>query len=98
MEKISAIRGQLTPAVEKLKRSVAGPNPAANTPNEDGRVAGFWLGLWHGSIAPVTLVISLFSDGVHVYEVHNTGKGYVFGFIMGLTAIWSGGSRGKTNH
>ena len=30
--------------------------------------AGFWLGLWHGLIAPVTFVISLFSDGARWSE------------------------------
>ena len=85
--------GPLAPAFEKLTGSLAGPNPAANTPNEAGRVAGFWLGFWHGAIAPVTFVISLFSDKVHVYEVHNSGKWYVFGFLLGVTAIWGGGGR-----
>ena len=68
-------------------------NPAANTPNEEGRVAGFWQGLWHGIIAPITFVISLFSKNVHVYEVHNNGNWYVFGFLLGLTALWGGGGR-----
>jgi len=39
-----------------------------------GSVAGFWLGLWHGLIAPITFVISLFSDNVNFYEVHNNGN------------------------
>ena len=34
--------------------------------------AGFWLGLWHGMISLVTLVVGLFDDQVRVYEVHNT--------------------------
>ncbi len=76
-----------------LAGCVAGPNPAVRTPDEEGRVAGFWLGLWHGIIAPVTFVISLFSDQAHVFEVHNTGNGYVFGFLLGLTAVWGGGGR-----
>jgi hypothetical protein len=75
-----------------IVRSLAGPNPAANTPDESGRIAGFWLGLWHGAIAPVALIVSLFNDRVHVFEVHNNGKWYLFGFLLGVTAIW-GGSR-----
>ncbi len=85
--------GPLAPTFEKLAGSLAGPNPAANTPDEKGRVAGFWLGLWHGMIAPVTLIISLFSDKVHVYEVHNSGRGYVAGFLLGLTALRGGRGR-----
>ena len=34
--------------------------------------AGFWYGLWHGVIAPVSLVIHLFYDTVMVYELDNT--------------------------
>lgn len=88
--------GRLAQAFAALSRSVAGPNPAVDTPNEQGRVAGFWLGLWHGSIAPVTFIISLFSDKVHVFEVHNTGKGYLIGFLLGVTSIWGGGSRARS--
>ncbi len=97
MEKIANTGGPLAPALEALAGSVAGPNPAVNTPNEKGRVAGFWPGFWHGSIAPVTFVISLFSDKVHVYEVHNNGKWYVFGFLLGVMSIWGGGGRGHVS-
>lgn len=34
--------------------------------------AGFWSGLWHGIIAPITFIVSLFSDSVAIYE----GKQY----------------------
>jgi hypothetical protein len=93
MAEIEAQAGPLAQALAKLTGSLAGPNPATNTPDEQGRVAGFWLGLWHGSIAPVTFVFALFSDKVHVYEVHNNGKWYLFGFLLGITSIWGGGSR-----
>ena len=71
-----------------------GPNEMAGTPDEEGDVAGFWQGLWHGIIAPITFVISLFSDGMQMFEVHNNGGGYNFGFLMSLTAIWGGGGAG----
>ncbi|HSK69494.1 MAG TPA: hypothetical protein VLA21_09570, partial [Candidatus Limnocylindria bacterium] len=32
--------------------------------------AGFFSGVWHGWIAPVTLVWSLFSRNVNIYEVY----------------------------
>jgi hypothetical protein len=54
--------------------------------------AGFWLGLWHGAIAPATLVIGVFDDGVGMYELHNTGGWYDFGFLVGATSIWGAGS------
>lgn len=52
--------------------------------------AGFWLGLWHGIIFPITFVISLFNEKVGVYEVYNVGKLYNFGFLLGLFASIGG--------
>lgn len=71
----------------------AGPNEMVKTENPDGNVAGFWQGLWHGIIAPVTFVVSLFNENVGVYEVHNSGGWYDFGFILGMMIVF-GGSRG----
>jgi hypothetical protein len=71
-----------------------GPNGLANSPNEEGNVAGFWQGLWHGIIAPITFVISLFSPNVHMYEVHNNGNWYNLGFLLGLIIILGGGGGG----
>jgi hypothetical protein len=68
----------------------AGPNEMVNSPDEDGKVAGFWQGLWHGIISPFAFVISLFSDTVHVYEVHNNGGWYNFGFLLGASIILGG--------
>ena len=76
-----------------LTACAAGPNPAVGTLAENGRVAGFWLGMWHGVISPITFVISLFSDGVSIYEVHNNGGWYNFGFVIGA-AFLIGGSHG----
>lgn len=55
--------------------------------------AGFWYGLWHGMISVLALVIHLFNDSVRVYEVNNTGGWYDFGFLLGIVAVWSGGSQ-----
>jgi len=71
----------------------AGPNELVNIPDEEGKVAGFWQGLWHGFISPFAFLISLFSDTVHIYEIHNNGRWYNFGFLFGLSII-SGGSGG----
>ncbi len=71
----------------------AGPNDYANIPTDDGKLAGFWLGLWHGVIFPFTFIISLFTDNVHFYEVHNNGNWYNFGFFLGaLIALGGSGS------
>jgi hypothetical protein len=63
---------------------VAGPNTAVNTKASDGTIAGFWLGFWHGMIIPFSFIFSLFSDSVNLYEVHNNGFWYNFGFFLGL--------------
>lgn len=72
----------------------AGPNEMVNSPDEEGHIAGFWLGLWHGFISPFTFLISLFSNTVHVYEVHNNGGWYNFGFLLGASIIFGGGGGG----
>jgi uncharacterized membrane protein HdeD (DUF308 family) len=68
----------------------AGPNEMVNSPDEEGKTAGFWQGLWHGIISPFAFLISLFSDTVHVYEVHNNGDWYNFGFLLGASIIFGG--------
>ena len=72
-----------------------GPNVAEKTPNAAGRTAGFWLGIWHGLISPVTFIISIFSKNVRLYEVHNNGGWYNFGFVIGAGLFLSGGILGR---
>ena len=62
---------------------------------QGGEIAGFWLGLWHGVIAPITFVISLFSDTVNVYEIHNNGNWYNLGFVLGAGVLLGGGGAGS---
>jgi hypothetical protein len=76
-----------------LSSCAAGPNTAVGSGQDP---AGFWLGLWHGIILPVTFVISLFTDNVSVYEVVNDGNWYDFGFFLGvLIALGGGGSQAR---
>jgi hypothetical protein len=70
---------------------IAGPNTASGVPDAGGKTYGFWSGLWHGIITPVTFIISLFTDNVNIYEVHNSGNWYDFGFVLGISII-SGGT------
>ncbi len=74
-----------------LAACAAGPNEMANMTNQEGQVAGFWLGLWHGFISPVTFIISLFNHNVGIYEAYNNGGWYNFGFMMGVAIIFGGG-------
>jgi len=55
-----------------------------------GKVYGFWNGLWHGIIAGITFIGSLFNHDIAVYAINNNGGWYNFGFLLGVGA-WSGG-------
>src|SRR4026209_595873 len=57
-----------------------GPNPEQNKEDAAGRVASVMQGLWHGLIAPVTLIGSFFNPTMEMYEVHNDGRGYNLGY------------------
>lgn len=75
-----------------LAACVAGENPQVGEVAARGEVAGFWQGIWHGFIAPVTFIIGLFSDSVNIYEVHNSGNWYDFGFVLGAGILGGGGA------
>lgn len=49
--------------------------------------AGFLDGVWHGMIIVISFIISFFDDKVAVYAVCNTGFGYNFGFLLGLSLL-----------
>ncbi len=72
----------------------AGPNELMDLPDTEGKIAGFWQGLWHGAISPFAFLVSLFSDNVHIYEAHNNGGWYNFGFLFGASVIFGGSGGG----
>lgn len=84
----------LTISVLVLAACAAGENPSVDTPDADGDTAGFFMGLWHGIIIPFTFIVSLFSDSVNVYEIHNNGNWYDFGFVLGAGTFLGGGGAG----
>ena len=57
----------------------------------DVQEAGFWSGLWHGLIAPIAFIVSLFKDNVAIYAVCNNGGWYNFGFLLGASILLGGG-------
>ncbi len=73
--------------------AVAGSNSKYSLPGAEP--AGFLAGLWHGIILPITFVVSLFVEGVRIYETHNKGRWYDFGFLIGASAS-VGGSGAKS--
>ena len=58
-----------------------------------GHTYGFFCGLWHGIIAPVSFVCSLFSNHIAVWAVNNNGGWYSFGFLIGVGSLGFGGSK-----
>lgn len=63
-----------------------------------GPVPGFWRGLWHGFIAPVAFLVSLFTSEVRIYAFPNAGRWYDLGFMLGIGGFSGGvfaGSRQK---
>ena len=46
---------------------------------------GFLMGLWHGLLAPWTLIARFFIN-VEMYALPNTGFNYDLGFLLGVTA------------
>ena len=52
--------------------------------------AGFFLGIWHGWIAPISLIIGIFDPAVRIYEVFNTGWLYDFGFYIAIISGFGG--------
>lgn len=56
----------------------------------DPGAPGFLPGFWHGLIAPVTFLVSLFDEGVRIYAFPNAGRWYDLGFMLGIGGF-SGG-------
>ena len=71
---------------------MAGPNTVVDVPSASGGVIGFWGGLWDGMICPFAWFCSLFTDSINIYEVHNNGGWYNFGFVLGAGILFGGGS------
>lgn len=69
--------------------SVAGciPGDGKHTP---AKPAGFFWGIWHGWIAPISLVVGVFNHDIRVYESNNRGWWYDFGFYMAIIGGFGG--------
>lgn len=52
--------------------------------------AGFFWAIWHGWIAPISLILGLFNDTYRVYEVNNTGWFYDLGFYIAVISGFGG--------
>ena len=86
----SAGGGEIDLPGARLNIYAPGPNPEMNTAGSGGHVAGILLGIWHGIISPITLVLSFLNRGIQMYEVHNDGAPYNLGFLLGIVIVVGG--------
>ena len=54
------------------------------------RPGNFITGIWHGWIAPISIIVGIFDKKIRVYEVNNTGWWYDFGFYMAIISGFGG--------
>jgi hypothetical protein len=52
--------------------------------------AGFFSGVWHGWIAPVSLIIGIFDKSIRIYEPNNVGWLYDLGFYIAIIGGFGG--------
>lgn len=56
----------------------------------DAKYANFLSGIWHGWIAPLSLIRGLFNASIRLYEPYNTGWWYDFGFYIAVISGFGG--------
>jgi hypothetical protein len=85
-----ASTGQVNLPAVSIQLNPPGPNPQFNTAAAHGGVAGILMGVWHGFISPVTLVLSFLNKDsqIQMYEVHNDGSQYNLGFFLGIALLF----------
>ena len=64
-------------------------------PADGDHLYGFWGGLWHGMVLPLSWIGSLISDNIAIYALNNSGGWYDFGFALGAGAVFGGGTAAK---
>jgi hypothetical protein len=91
-------RGSALPSGIALIMLLTSCAASANDVTVAGSTPGFWYGLWHGLIVPITFLISLLDTDVGIYAVHNSGHLYDLGFLLGAVVSLSGvfGGRAAT--
>jgi len=52
--------------------------------------AGFFWGIWHGWVAPISLVIGLFNHDIRIYEINNSGWWYDLGYYLAVISGFGG--------
>lgn len=52
--------------------------------------AGFLRGIWHGWMAPLSLIVGIFNSEVTIYNPNNSGWWYDFGYYMAIISGFGG--------
>ncbi|MGO4184248.1 hypothetical protein AB4Z17_24000 [Paenibacillus sp. TAF43_2] len=52
--------------------------------------AGFFWGIWHGWVAPISVIIGIFNHDIRVYEIYNSGWWYDIGFYIAVISGFGG--------
>ncbi|NQV15896.1 hypothetical protein HQ531_10600 [bacterium] len=63
------------------------PNPGESA---GAAPSGFFKAVWHGWIAPISLIVGFFNDSTRVYDPNNTGWWYDFGFYIAVISGFGG--------
>jgi hypothetical protein len=72
-----------------LALSLFACTPGGGASSQDSP-AGFFMGIWHGWIAPISLLLGFFNPSIRLYEVYNSGWWYDFGFYMAIISGFGG--------
>ena len=94
MKKKRTIQLILLLSLTLILLSTCMPNPSESMVKVP---AGFFKGVWHGWIAPISLIVGFFNDTTRVYDPHNTGWWYDFGFYMAVISGFGGLSLARRN-
>ena len=70
--------------------------PGDGTASPD-KPAGFFWGIWHGWISPVSLIIGIFNPAIRIYEKFNSGWWYDLGFYMAIISGFGGLSLSRSS-
>lgn len=63
--------------------------PGDGKASED-QPAGFFWGIWHGWLAPLSLIIGIFDKDIRIYEVLNKGWWYDLGYYIAIIGGFGG--------
>ena len=65
--------------------------------NSVEKPANFLMGIWHGWVAPVSVIVGIFNNKIRVYEPNNSGWWYDLGFYMAIISGFGGITLSRRN-